>query len=274
MRDISLAPLTVPALSPPEFISCAARAGYSQVTLRLVYGSPLSPEALLNQESLLRETRARLCDEPVGVTDIEVLVIDAGTRIGDCARLFEVSADFGARRLVVCVNDTDASRARDRLAGLAGLAAASGLTLVLEFVPYLAVATLDEACALVIASGAPNLGVLIDAIHFDRSGHHATDIARFPARLFPYAQLCDARAGRPAMMDEIIRQAREERLYPGEGGIDLTAMLRALPPELPVSVEIPNLERIRQYGETGHARMARERVIALLDQVARQESSS
>ncbi|MFO1376748.1 MAG: TIM barrel protein [Steroidobacteraceae bacterium] len=272
MRNISLAPLTVPALSPPEFISCASRAGYSQVTLRLVYGSPLSPEALLNHASLLDETRARLRDEPVSVTDIEVLVIDAGTRIGDCARLLEVSASFGARRLVVCVNDTDASRARDRLAELAGLAAASGLTLVLEFVPYLAMATLDQACALVIAAGAPNVGVLIDAIHFDRSGHRAADIARFPTRLFPYVQLCDARPGRPPTMDEIIRQAREERLYPGEGGIDLSGLLRALPPELPVSVEIPNLARIRQYGEVSHARMARERVNALLERSGWQES--
>jgi len=274
MRDISLAPLTVPGLTPPEFVSCAARAGYSQVTLRLVYGSPLSPEALLNREPLLQETRARLRDEPVVVSDIEVLVIDPATQVRDCVRLFEVSAAFGARRLVVCVNDTDASRARDRLAELAGVAAACGLTLVLEFVPYLAVATLDEACALVTATRAPNVGVLIDAIHFDRSGHRASDIARFPARLFPCVQLCDARAGRPATMDEIIRQAREERLYPGEGGIDLAAMLRALPPELPVSVEIPNLARIRQYGEVGHARMARERVVAMLEQAARQEDPS
>lgn len=274
MRDISLAPLTVPGLSSPEFVSCAARAGYAQVTLRLVYGSPLSPEVLLNQEALLRETRARLRDEPLSVSDIEVLVLDAATQIRDCTRLLEVSAAVGARRLVVCINDTDASRARDRLAELAGLAAACRLTLVLEFVPYLAVATLDQACMLVEASGARNVGVLIDAIHFDRSGHRAAEIARFPARLFPCVQLCDAQPGRPASMDEIIRQAREERLYPGEGGIDLTAILRALPPDLPVSVEIPNLARIRQYGEVGHARMARERVSAMLDQVARQESSS
>jgi sugar phosphate isomerase/epimerase len=71
-------------------------------------------------------------------------------------------------------------------------------------------------------------------------------------------QLCDAAAERPATMNEIIRQAREERLYPGEGGIDLSGLLRALPPGLPVSVEVPNVARIRQYGGS-HARMARGR---------------
>ena len=44
------------------------------------------------------------------------------------------------------------------------------------------------------------------------------------------------------------------------------------PPELPVSVEIPNLARIRQYGEVSHARMARERVNALLERSGWQES--
>ena len=265
MRSFSLAPFTVPGLSPPEFVSCAARAGYSQVALRLVYGSPLSPEALLNRAGLLRETRARLRDERVVVSEIEVLVIGEDTRVGDCVSLLTVSAEVGARHLVVCVDDADFSRARDNLAALAGLAAESGLALALEFVPYLAIATLDQACALTSATGASNVGVLIDAIHFDRAGHRAADIGRFPARLFPYVQLCDAPAGRPATMDEIIRQAREDRLYPGEGGIDVAGILRALPPDLPISIEVPNLARIRQYGEVAHARLARDHVVALLD---------
>ena len=40
-------------------------------------------------------------------------------------------------------------------------------------------------------------------------------------------------------MNEIIRQAREDRLLPGEGGLDLRGLLRALPPDLPMSLEIP-----------------------------------
>lgn len=272
MRPLTLAPLTVPGLTPPEFVSCAARAGYPQIALRLVYGSALASEALVNCEALLGETRARLRDEPVTVAEIEVLVVDAQTRIGDCARLIALSAELGARRLIVCVNDTDLARARDNLAALAALAAGHHLALVLEFVPYLAVATLDQACTLVTAVGAVNLGVLIDAFHFQRSGHRALDLARFPGQLFKSVQLCDAAAERPATMDEIIRQAREERLYPGEGGIDLSGLLRALPPGLPVSVEIPNVARIRQYGEVSHARMARERVSALLERIEREES--
>ena len=44
---------------------------------------------------------------------------------------------------------------------------------------------------------------------------------------------------RPADLQEIIRQARSDRLFPGEGGLDLQGLMRALPTDLPISVEIP-----------------------------------
>ena len=40
-------------------------------------------------------------------------------------------------------------------------------------------------------------------------------------------------------MQEIIRQARGDRLFPGEGGLDLVGLLRALPADLPLSLEVP-----------------------------------
>ena len=55
-----------------------------------------------------------------------------------------------------------------------------------------------------------------------------TASARFRKSL-NYMQLCDARAERPADMQEIIRQARADRLFPGEGGLDLQGLMRALP---------------------------------------------
>jgi len=53
-------------------------------------------------------------------------------------------------------------------------------------------------------------------------------------------------------MQELIRQARGDRLFPGEGGLDLKGLLAALPAGLPISVEIPHakpmspLERARR----------------------------
>lgn len=52
-------------------------------------------------------------------------------------------------------------------------------------------------------------------------------------------QFCDAHPGRPADMQEMIRQARGDRLFPGEGALDLRGLMAALPGDLPISLEIP-----------------------------------
>lgn len=264
MRCISLAPLTVPELAPPEFISCAAQAGYSHVALRLVQGNLSEPTSLLNDRSLLRETRARLRGDGISVAQIEVVVLDSETHAADYAATFETSSELGASHLVVAVSDPDFARACDNFADFCRLAAPFGLTVAIEFVPYTAIRTLDRACELVGASRAANAGVLIDAIHFDRAGHCVQDIARYPGSLFAYVQLCDAPAARPDDVSEMMRQSRCERLYPGEGAIDVQGMLRALPADLAISIEVPHIARIKQRGEVAHARHAREQVIALL----------
>ena len=52
-------------------------------------------------------------------------------------------------------------------------------------------------------------------------------------------QLCDAPAERPATLEGLLHQARSERLLPGEGGLDLRGILRAVPRDTPISIEIP-----------------------------------
>ena len=52
-------------------------------------------------------------------------------------------------------------------------------------------------------------------------------------------QLCDAPAARPTDTETLLHQARAERLMPGDGGLDLRGILRAVPLDLPVSLEIP-----------------------------------
>jgi sugar phosphate isomerase/epimerase len=98
----------------------------------------------------------------------------------------------------------------------------------------------------------PNGAVLVDAIHFFRGGDRLADLAAVPREQLRYLQFCDARAAVPTDMQEMIRQARGDRLFPGEGGLDLRGLLRALPADLPISLEIPYatvlpaLERVRR----------------------------
>jgi sugar phosphate isomerase/epimerase len=81
--------------------------------------------------------------------------------------------------------------------------------------------------------------VLIDPIHFDRAGSVVADIGTVPRLRLRYMQLCDAPAERPRDTPTLLHQARAERLMPGDGGLDLAGMLRAVPADVPLSLEIP-----------------------------------
>lgn len=60
------------------------------------------------------------------------------------------------------------------------------------------------------------------------------------------------------------RPARKRR-FPGDGGLDLLALLRALPENLPLSLEVPALDLLaRGVDGAERARLAIERTRALL----------
>jgi sugar phosphate isomerase/epimerase len=81
-------------------------------------------------------------------------------------------------------------------------------------------------------------------------------------------QFCDVPAAIPPTMDAILAEARAERLFPGDGGVDLLGLLRAVPRDLPLSVEVPTLTLAKTAGATERARRAMaatKRVLAQLD---------
>ena len=58
----------------------------------------------------------------------------------------------------------------------------------------------------------------------------------------------------PTATVDLIHTGREARLDPGEGGIDLAAIVNRIP-QVPYSLEIPNLERVKAVGYEEHARL-------------------
>jgi sugar phosphate isomerase/epimerase len=69
-------------------------------------------------------------------------------------------------------------------------------------------------------------------------------------------QFCDVPAAIPPTMDEILAEARAERLFPGEGALDLVGLLRAVPRDLPLSVEVPTHTLARTMSASDRARRA------------------
>src|SRR5206468_5660185 len=109
----------------------------------------------------------------------------------------------------------------------------------LEPMPWTDVRNFAQGARIVAAADRENGGIVIDPIHFDRGGSHAEEIVAVPHNRLRYMQLCDAPAERPTDTDTLLHQARAERLMPGDGGLDLRAILGAVPPNLPLSLEIP-----------------------------------
>lgn len=201
----------------------------------------------------------------VRTLDVEILRLRPDTRVGEFAEVLEVGAEFGARYVLVAGNDDDERRSADNFAALCDLARPLGLDPHLEFMPWTGIRDLRQAARVVEAAARDNAGLLLDAFHFDRSASSLEDLRAIPPARLGYAQLCDVVGARPASMDEILRQAREERRFPGDGGLDLLALLRALPENLPLSLEVPALDLLaRGVSGAERARLAIERTRALL----------
>lgn len=230
-RPIGLAALTALELPPPELVSTAAAAGYDCVGLRLI---PVAGQAFQHALDVAAIER-RLADTGVRVLDVEVFRLAPETRVADFEPTLAIAARLGATELLVHGADPDVARLIDRFGALCDLAARYRLAANLEPMPWVDVSNIAKAQRVLDGAGRANSALLVDAIHFFRAGDRFEDIPR----KLNYAQFCDARPERPADMQEIIRQARSDRLFPGEGGLDLAGLLRALPAELSISLEIP-----------------------------------
>jgi sugar phosphate isomerase/epimerase len=102
----------------------------------------------------------------------------------------------------------------------------------------------------------PAAGILVDALHFDRSQSALADLRTIPVERLHYWQLCDGPAERPATTEQLIHAAREERMFPGEGGIDLVGLTKAMPDSLTISIEVPTVQLAKTVDAETRARRA------------------
>ena len=258
MRTYSLAYLTANASSVPEAVSIAAELGYAFVGLRVQPNGPGAPyQPLIGEPAILRETQARMRDSGVGVYDLEIIRIGENFRAQDHVPLFDIGQTLGARAVLIAADDPDESRLVESYARLCEFMQPYGLTADLEFMPWTAVKDAQSAMRVIERAGRPtNAGLLVDALHFGRSTTTLADIAAIPREWLHYAQICDAPAGLNFTTEALIHTARQARLLPGEGSIDVTGLFQTLPQDVPVSVEIVDLARSQAMGDLAWARLA------------------
>ena len=245
MNPISLASGVVPECGPLDTIRAAVAGGFDAVGLWI--------EPPLWSATLLRDTRIALADSGLTLLDVEVIWLKPGSPLDEHKRCIDIGAELGAKNVLCVSSDPDQAATTARLAALCRHAESSRMRVALEFGIFTEVKTLIQALDVLRAVGHPLSAVLIDPIHVDRSGGTPAEVAAVPRELMPYAQFCDAPAERPDPNDfaAVITDAIDLRLQVGAGHLPLRALFDALPPDIPLAIELRSKALRDAYPDPG-----------------------
>ncbi|WP_019926401.1 sugar phosphate isomerase/epimerase [Nocardia sp. BMG111209] len=256
MSDIGIELLSVFGMPPLEFVRLAADLGCRHISCGLESGPPgplgYPPYSLREDAALRREMIAAMRDQGVSIALGEGMNIRAGLDIRDRATDLALMAELGVRRINTVSLDPDLSRSVDQFAALAELAAAHGMETTVEPSPGLTVGDLPTALDVIDRIGRPDFRLLIDSMHILRSGATPADLARVDPDRIGYIQLSDAPvvATDPNYMNE----AMFDRRIPGDGELPLLELLRVLPRDRVIGLEIP-LRATAVAGVDAHHRL-------------------
>ncbi|MBL0714314.1 MAG: sugar phosphate isomerase/epimerase [Desulfosarcina sp.] len=254
--EFSLAHLTVLQCTPPEMVDIAAKTGYQYVSLRMTAVTPNERTyPLMDDRAMMKKTKMRLTDTGVRVLDIELARMDPATEPETYLAFLEAGEELGARAVICQLPDPERERATERFARLCDLAKPFDLSVDLEFPSWSETPDLKAGAGVIAAANRTNAGILVDTLHFDRSGSNLEDLKNLPREWFHFVHLCDAAREIPTTIEELIHTARADRYFPGEGGLNLREILDCMP-AVPYSLEIPNDAIMKVLGPEEFARRA------------------
>jgi sugar phosphate isomerase/epimerase len=256
-RLYSLAHLTVLDCAPPEMTYLAARAGYDMVSLRLIpLGAAGEPRYVPEDKPMLRRTKVALAETGLKLHDLELARIVDGLDPRVYMPAMEAAAELGAQHVISSAWTTrldDRNFLIDSFAALCDLAAPLGLTVDFEFPSFSRIGDLQQAADIVRGADRVNGGILVDLLYMHFARIKLEELESLPPSWFHFVHFCDAPKTVPDTREGQIHIARGERLYAGEGAIDIAGILTRLPP-LAISIELPHLLRARALGYEEHAR--------------------
>jgi sugar phosphate isomerase/epimerase len=242
---ICLSHLTALDAEPEVMVEAAARAGFEGVGLR-VFPPRHAPEKypITGDAARTRALRRQADDAGIRIFEAESFGIDGDFEPAPYTRALETAAELGAGVIVSAGIDEDAGRLSANYRWLAEAAAKHGILMVMEFMPYRGMKTLAAALDMHRAVDHPNAKLLIDVIHLSRSGAGVADIAAIPDRsIIGHFHICDAPATPPERLEDKLKESREGRLYPGEGGLPLRELVALLPEGCSISLEAPHRDQ-------------------------------
>ncbi|HEX7857554.1 MAG TPA: TIM barrel protein [Sphingobium sp.] len=246
-RKLGIDSQTIFGLPPLDHIALATRLGCSHVSFGLQpvpWKLDAFPQwSLRDDRALYRQVRDALTDQDMTLALAEGFTIKANANVRDREEDMDLFVGLGAQRVTTVCMDHDLPRALDELAVLTEMAAERSMEVVLEFAPPHSVNSLQSALAAVKQVSKANLKIVIDAMHFFRTGSKVEDLAAVEPGLLAYAQLCDAPL--QPMTDDYLQEASFERKAPGDGELPLRDLLKALPSDIPLGLEVPMQSKLK-----------------------------
>lgn len=245
--------LTLMGMPPVEYVELAAELGCCGVSLGLMsmpfdrFGFTdvnLYPAwSLVDDPALRRDFKAALASTGVAISLGEGFRADPAFDVSEKAEWLDIMAELGGLRINAVSMEPDRARTIDQLGKLADMTIARGMQFTIEFAPPNAINSLSDAISVVKAIGGGKAKVLVDSMHFYRSGSKTPELAATDPALIGYAQLCDAPwqplDGRPYLMESTFGRA-----VPGEGEFPLQDWIAALPAGVHIGIEAPALAKL------------------------------
>lgn len=237
--------ISVIGMPPVDFVRFARDMGVRHIGMALQPILPVNPHgypqwSLRESKELVRETVAALRDLDVSIGVGEGFLGWPGSSMADYAGDLDIMAELGAGCVNILGLAPDAAECIDQFAQFAEMASARGLKSVTEYMPGCAIGTFAAACDAVRQVGNPDFSVLVDTMHYFRSGSPAEEIGAVAPELIGHIQLCDVPI--VSKYEDYAYEAQFDRRPAGEGELPLGAFLAAAPKGPVVGLEIPRLD--------------------------------
>jgi sugar phosphate isomerase/epimerase len=231
-------------------VESAAEAGFQRIgaDLDLIGSFEAGGRSLADLARVLDRSGVRLFELiPLPCTD------DVGETAKQAEAVARVAAELGPEFVIVGGMSPPATMTRS-FERCCEIVARAGSRVALEFVPYFPVATLQDALGLTRSVG-DMAAVLVDVWHFERGPNDWSELDEILLSEIAYVHFDDAL---PLISDDLANEARNRRVMPGEGELDLTRFARTLRDrgyDGVVSIEVLS-EDLRGLSPLEYARLA------------------
>jgi sugar phosphate isomerase/epimerase len=245
--------LTLLGMNPVDHVQLAAELGCVSISTGLtglpltMFGiddfAPYPMWSLRDDPNLRREMITAMRDTGVHIGLGEGFRARSDGKPSDFANDLDLMAELGARRInAICIED-DLEMGKDQLARLSEMTVTCGMEFTIEFTPPIGINSFELALEVCRHIGRGKARVLVDSMHFFRTGGTVEKLQAVDPDWIGYAQLCDARL---APWDEgYFSEAMFARQVPGEGELPLREWIAALPETCEIGLEVPRLSDLR-----------------------------